>query len=480
MKDMKKKKSRRHLPCGLPGDVVLVGGFAILLLPFLVYAFGVGAAWMGAGCFAGMAVMWNTESYRLMRYARKDPEIRSLPGYFRHRFLKRESFLSLLSAVLPAVICLILYSMLLQEAGLLAAKLTGKNRVPAEFLLMLLTVFSLVTTERKDRRRAAASGMLLFFVSAVLVILFMLLQHTLGEIVYYDMHTGLKTSVSRYFSFLYMDGSPLKPADYISLVVSGFVMAWIPDMALGFLSAEDAGEITRGKGNSLVTFLVFLGFCGVFCGIVRGYLYPEKVTESITGFMKLVYEKMQQDKGGSIPAVLYLLAVFAAFFFLLEGCLFTSVYGVWHDILPGITRDRRRDEERRKTFRITAGGMGALGLLTGLEMGEFHFESFLVFVFLLCCPLGTVVLVSLCSGKINEASLTAGFIAGTVSVPFFQYAEIISTGQGYASISAYTGICSACWAVLSTLLVTGIVRIFTKSAGPEVSRDFENVKNRID
>ena len=70
---------------GLYTTVFLVGFVGVIVLPFYLYLFGAGVFWEFLGIAICMLVIWNLEAYRLMRYAKNNKDIMSIPGYFTKR-----------------------------------------------------------------------------------------------------------------------------------------------------------------------------------------------------------------------------------------------------------------------------------------------------------------------------------------------------------------------------------------------------------
>ena len=133
-----KGKNMKGYQLGMLTTVFLVGFMGIVVLPFYIYMFGAGIFWEYLGIFVFMIVVWNVESYRLMRYSRTSQGIISLPGFFSARFDEKTGFLRVLTSTEIIVISLVIAALMLKELNLVLNRIFEKNVDMSVFVLLVI------------------------------------------------------------------------------------------------------------------------------------------------------------------------------------------------------------------------------------------------------------------------------------------------------------------------------------------------------
>ena len=75
-------KRMSGLPLGSAAVIFLTGVICLTVLPYHIYIEGAGVAWIYAGIFVVLQIAYGALSFRLMRYARKNPGMYTIPSLF--------------------------------------------------------------------------------------------------------------------------------------------------------------------------------------------------------------------------------------------------------------------------------------------------------------------------------------------------------------------------------------------------------------
>ena len=261
---------------GLTSTVFLTGFIGAVILPFYLYLFGAGIFWEFLGVSICILIVWNFESYRLMRYSKKSLRIVTLPGFFEYRFGAKGYFIRLLAAVEIIVIPIVITALVLKEAAIVLYKVLG---FPQEFIIIVMSlaiallvgIFGLDLFVKLVRFKA-----LIMLLGVILLVVFLLYDIGLNRLIRNMMEMDILGSVSDYMNILFHDGKPLMPSDYVSLISMGLLASGMPFMLGLFFAEKDGAAINVGKIITVIYVFIFFASLACLGAISRGVLYPNK------------------------------------------------------------------------------------------------------------------------------------------------------------------------------------------------------------
>lgn len=475
-----KGKNMKGYQLGMLTTVFLVGFMGIVVLPFYIYMFGAGIFWEYLGIFVFMIVVWNVESYRLMRYSRTSEGIISLPGFFSARFDEKTGFLRVLTSTEIIVISLVIAALMLKELNLVLNRIFEKNVDMSVFVLLVIVSVIIGRYGMEVIARTAVIKAVLFVIALSGLGIYMYSNMGILQLIRNMMQTNITGSVSEYLNIMYHNGRPLGLNDYISLVSVGMLASGMPFLLSSFFTVSEAQSISSGKKVSLVYSLLLFSMCAAVGGISRGYLFKEKMTDSLSQYICYLYKHMS-DKGlfGGILGDAYLIAVVVALLAGIEGTICVIVIVTYEDILRK-GRLIRVKKKREKWFLL------AISVLTGISIfvlsqciTYLSIDLILVFIATLGCSFSPTVFMSLVWKRMNRYGCIAGLISGLVCVPVFKYVQLFEVSGVKASVCEIMGINSIVPATIISFAMIIFVSLLTKRESKEIEDEFLDVRNRL-
>ena len=465
---------------GLVTTIFLTGFIGIILLPFYVYFFGAGIFWEFFGVMLCIHVVWNVEAYRLMRYARKSGCIFSLPGYFSRRFGGKGDYLRVFASCEIVIFTLVIMGFILKEFGIIMNAITGfdGNVISVVFIIVISLYIGIGGFSALARTCKLKAVYILLAMG--LIGLYMFTREDIHVLIRNMMKTDITGSVSEYLSVLYHDGDPLQPGDYVSLISMGLLASGMPFMITSIFASADSRVITRGKNMSVVFATLIFLVCAFMGCISRGYLYPEKITNSVSNYIKLIFDKLRSGEGlGDYVAVLYLGVIIVAFITVIEASINNIVVIIFEDILNKgrlVRIDKRHQKEILVSISMI---MGVFIYLVSLYLKDAKVSYLIIYIATLGCSISPVVFVSLCWKRMTKAGCAAGLIAGLVSVPVFKFVGFITSDGESKTLCDILGINSIVPSMATAVLAIVVVSLLTKKPDEAIVDEFLEVRNRI-
>ena len=359
--------------------------------------------------------------------------------------------------------------------------MNGIFRIPAVAAIVIIILSALIPMMKRGYRwmvDTAAARAVVFLVSITTTMLYVYFSHDIYEIVRNTMRSGIRGSVSTYINVLFINNRMLNPYEYISLISIGFLIIGMPSVLMNFFSAGGGDKLNRGRHLTVAFFVLFMGIASFFGGAVRGFLYPREVTESqsvfVTDILKMCWSG---DMTGKIVAVIFAIGVFTAAIVAVEACMYLIIITVSKDIIKDGRIIFVKDES--KLINITCIIVSLMLMILTSFLKHFELQDVFMYLAIIGSTIGTSVLMSLIWKRMNAYGCTAGLVAGFFATPFFQYADIIKSGNEKISICDWLGMNPVLLTALSVIIFIYLISIVTKKPDQETMEIFMDVKNRM-
>ncbi len=463
-----------------------VGILSIAVMPYHIYKEGAQVAWIYAGVFVMLQVAFGWLSFRLMRYARKNSRVYTVPSYFRVRFnLGRFS-----TGVIALFYVILLFLLYMIYLAVLGRALAGFGIAGKEISIIIAGAFTLMLIIIAGIRAGVGISMPLFMIMIITVtaiVISVISKMGLGEIVRNTIWSDIEGSVSDYINVMKKGTRMIYPEELIDYLSYGlFVMGFIPLLVL-FLATPTAKVIKKSRRlTALSSVILFVGsaFLG---GVSRAMLFPADTAKTFGEYITHMVEALFSGNmfyrilGGAYVFILFLIA------FLISIVLLHTMVGILvNDIMmPAYIRrindsDKSHKEERiviiAAAFLVTAAAVFAA---CGLEGDFLGFTLGLLMIMGVCT--GPVVLLSLYIKWITAKGLMAGFLTGIIAVYVWEFVPIFEENARRVTMHSYVGIGAQLPAFFAVLIITLIVSLLTwkRNRNAALENMFDEVKNRI-
>ena len=468
------------LRLGLVSTISLTGFLGVILLPFYVYYFGIGIFWEFFGIIFFVLIMWNHLSFRLMRYSKKSESIVSIPGYFSRRFGEKSIFIRMFSAVEIIILSVLITGYIVKEAAIILNAMTGVDK--SVFTLVFLLIISCYCGIMGYNSMAKTVYIKAIFVLVVFLVLgiYMFTRQSMAELMRNTMRTDITGSVSEYLNVLYHNGRMLASNDYVTLLSKGLLVTGMPFMLINFFASRESRVITKGRNTAFV-FLVIFFITSMFVGaIMRGFLYPERITNSISSFLKMYYDKLAEGGGlGRVMSILLIMLIMVALISIVEAFINSITVIFFEDIINRGNVVRVDHKFMRETLISISMIFGVLIFFVEQYLGHISISGLMMFVAVLGCSISPTVFMSLVWERMNGAGCIAGLIFGMAGVGIFEYAPIIKVDGVRQSISVVFGLSPILPAFILSCLGIILFSLLTKKPSKEIVEEFREVRNRI-
>ncbi|SEQ08116.1 Na+/proline symporter [Lachnospiraceae bacterium NE2001] len=466
-------------------SIVFTAGFTTaVILPFYLYLFGAGIFWEYLGIAICTLIVWGVESYPLMRYKRKSKNILTLPGFFEYRFKARGGILRLFAAVEIVVLSIVLAALLVKELCIILGTVMGLDATGLMVAVLLLLSSILGLTGIDLVFKTAWPKAVILVIGLAVVAIYMYFSMGNEKLMRALMSSDITGSVSRYLDTLYHDGKLLEPEDYISLLSMGLLAAGMPFMLGIFFSSKSAKGINKGR-KMIVVYGILLFEAAFFTGAIsRGYLHPEKLTNSLSQYISMMVLKLNESGDmGRVSAFLFMLVIFLGFITAIEGSLHVVITSLYDDILSSGRIVKINPKKCKRDIMIIAISVGVTTLLVAAYIEQMSISLIITFIATLGCSISPTVFLSLVWGKMNSHGCMAGLVAGLASVPFFKFAPFFLQGGERVSLCDILGINSVIPSMLTTVLFIVLFTVITRKNDDEmekeVEKEFRSIKSRI-
>ena len=465
---------------GLISTISLTGFLGVVLLPFYVYLFGIGIFWEFFGITVFMLIMWNHLSFRLMRYSKKSEAIVSIPGYFSRRFGDDKSFVRMFSSVEIIILSAFIIGYIVKETGIILNAMTGVDK--SVFSLIFLLIVSCYTgiTGYSSMSRTVYIKTIFFIVIFLSIGLYIITRQSIAELIRNMMKADITGSVSEYMNVLYHNGRMLASNDYVTLISKGLLVLGMPFMLMNFFASRDSRVITKGRNTAFVFLLMFFSISMFMGAIMRGFLYPERITKSLSGFMKLLYDKLASGGGlGKVMSYLLVLLIVAALVSIVEAVLHSITVILFEDIINRGNTVRVDQKHMRETLISVSMIFGVVIFFIEQYLGKVSISGLLSFVAVLGCSVSPTVFMSLVWERMNGAGCIAGLVFGMAGVPLFEYAPLFKIDGVRQSLTDVLEISSILPAFIFSIMGIVLFSLLTKKPDDAIVDEFRDVRNRI-
>ncbi len=470
---------RQNRGTGSAVSLFAVGLLLMFIMPWMVYSGGAGAAWIAIGSFAGVLLVWQMASYRLMRFSLQHKDQATIPGFFSSRFQEKRPVLRIFFSVILLPILILTAGMLLYGISDFAATLFGISRLYTTLGIFFISTGFLLLLGRGGLRLAERWIAILVLVSLILidysVIRVLGTRHALENI----FHSWAAGSVTEYVNVGYMSGKALSVQEIISLFSIGFLILGNPLVLQRFQFADRARTIHRSRRWAIIFSLFSLFLSVLTGGLLRAALYPAKISN-----IRMLYKTiLTEDKGrGFLFLLAGMIFVVAAGLMVLElfhSTVLSATEILHSDVFP-LKKHRKKMILGSKGIVILAGIIVetlvfALALCSGDWIYRITWDAYLV----LACGLAPVMYLALRSSRTTVRACLLGFSVGAVFVGVWEFSAFIPQGTEFLTLREITGISGIIPAMLMGFFF-GLLGIRTsKPPTQEVVTAYEEVQFRL-
>ncbi|MBP3234098.1 MAG: hypothetical protein J6M65_06725 [Eubacterium sp.] len=465
---------------GFVGPLFIAAFPGGMILPFYVYLFGAGVFWEYVGIIICMALVWNYSSYKLMRYAKRHKSICTLPGFLKHRFKDDKDYLRIIMSVETVVLSIIIMSLIIKELGIIIFETFNIDCTIAEFCAAvipaaIICVFGYSAIAKTAPYKAA-------FMLAVVVIISVHAYFDQGirTLVRNMMAMDVTGSVSDYMNVLYHNGRFLAFEDYVSLISMGLLALGMPFMLTTFFSVDNSDKINNGKIIMIVFLPIFFVSAAIMGGISRGYMYPHKLTNSLSGYIRILFSRLCEDGGfGKLLGYMFIAFIILAVVITFEGSLHVSSMIIYEDIIRGGGLIRIRKKNERLVIALITYLVALMCFVISECIEGLTINVIVVFIGTLGCSVAPTVFMTLRWKRMNKYGAMAGLISGMISVPLLKYAALFGESGNKKALCDVLGVNSVVPAMLVSFLMIVLVSLITPKPSEEIQEEYADIKHRM-
>ena len=395
----KRRKQNNELKRGVgTGSFVSfasVGLLIMIIMPYMVYQQGAGAAWVAIGSFVGVLMLWQADSYRLMRFSLQQENRVTLPGFFSARFQEKRPVLLGIFSVLLLLFFWLAGTALLYGMAILLEALFG---IKPLYSILGITLIN-------------SNG---WFIIEIVMLMNFAIYRVLGinRILENIFHSWAAGSVSEFVNVGFMNGKRLGIMEIISLFSMGLLVLGNPLCLQRFEQADRARTIHRSRRWAVIFCLLCLFVSVLTGGMLRASLYPAKVN-SIPELFRMILE---EDQGRGflfhLTGILFLIAAAALLLDLLHACVL-QMSQIINDNLLDWGRSRNGGTTKRNLLLCVL--LSEMLVAAGaLQCGDWIFPALKYALIILACGLAPITVLSLHFRRMNAAGCLAGLFTGSV------------------------------------------------------------------
>ena len=475
------------LPLGSAAVIFLTGVLSLTVLPYHIYTEGAGVAWIYAGVFVILQIAYGALSFRLMRYARKNQGMYTVPSYFMARFGLSQPFRFVI-AVFYIVIMLIIYSCILSGFAQIISGFDVGNYTICVIIVSSIGLLAVACFGFSLLAKAAVPAVIILSLTLCGIVANSVAKMGLGTIVRNTIWSDIQGSVSDYINVMMKGQRYLYPEELIKYLSYGLVVFGFLPMMSVFIASPTARMVKRGRRTTAIFSIILFVGASFFGGISRALLYPMDTHESASDYMyAIAFKLFRGDWVSNVLGVGYVTSLILIIV-IVSGMLLNVIVGIVStDLLaPALLKKTRSSEDRHKKEQILIiavsifiAGLGAF-IACGIRI-EVHL---IVFGMVAICGIATgpAMILSLYKKRMSGAGLGAGMMTGLMIYLALDSVELIPSAaseSGKISIGEYIGIGAVIPAFVISLIVIVIVSRFTYKKDENREIMFDEVKNRI-
>ena len=456
----------------------------LAVMPYHIYITGAEVAWIYAGIFVMLQVAFGWMSFRMMRYARKNSCVYTVPSFFRARFgLGYGGSAAIALLMLPAL--LTLYSCILSLLGGILSDF-GIDKVHVCIILLAITALG-VSVFFGIRASFAISIplMIVILLTILAIVTVSILRLGLRAIVKNTIWSDITGSVSDYINIMKKGTRFLYAEELVNYLSYGLMVFGFLPLLNTFLAAPTARVIKNSRRLTALLSVLFFVSSAFFGGVSRAILYPRDTERSLSGYMKAMFDTLFQGDilykiiGGLYVTSLILLIVMIC-------CVFLNVIVgiVVNDIIAPIYIEKVKDgfkRRRREDIFIIISCVVVTAVATFAACGIEKDTQYLMllFVMMISIAVGPAAFISLFMKKTTGKGLAAGFILGTATALLWEFLPIVNTGSRVVTFKDYTGVNLMLPGFIISTIAVIVVSLLTWKPDKKKDEMFDEVKNRI-
>ncbi|MCR4838315.1 MAG: hypothetical protein K5897_05205 [Eubacterium sp.] len=486
MKDKKNYMNQELRQGRGTGSAVSLSSIGILLmviLPWMVYDQGAGAAWIAVGCFAGMLLLWQTDSYRLLRYSLQQKDRMTLPGFFNGRFREKKPGIRISFALVMIPVLLFVSATLLYGVSEFAEILLGVEKIYTVIGLILISVGLFFVFGRGGLCLAEcwiAPLVLFAFVALNLAILRCLGS---GHVLENIFHSWAAGSVSEYVNVGYMGGKHLSIMEIISLFSLGFLVPGNPLALARFQRSDRARTIHRSRRWAVIFSLLTLFLSVLTGGMLRAALYPSDI-RSVKGlFLWILKEDTNRGFLFHLAGLVFVAAAALVALDLIHTCILHATEMLHEDVVPYLFPRRKSERSReRRIVTVILLSTEACVFVLAMRGGNYMYTVSADALIILGAGLAPATWISLLNSRTTAAGCIAAFFGGMGFAAFWIFVKCIPLGESYGSwmtMQELTGFAAVLPGMAFGMICGKIGTLAAKEPTKEVVADFEEVRYRL-
>ena len=471
----------RGLNIGLQSAGYMTALFGIGILPFYIYLFGAGMAWVIVGVAAATFLLWGNIPFRLKRYHQRHNKVYTIPGYMQVRFGCKGSYMRVFIASEIIILTAFLAAIIVKMTGQIIHNCTGLNGKICGLLILSIACFVLTLNGYVGIYKYTLLKVMVPLVAALLVTVYIVISVGFPKLVVNTMSTNIQGSVTQYLNIAYYNGGFLKIEDVITLVSNGFVLAGLPFLYTICLKRVRGKQVLAGRRYAVIFMLLMALVSSFLGGVSRGFLYQKETAGSFSEYVgnmfKVLFE--QEELIGLIIALIYFLGILAACYVIIECSVYNIATILCVDLFKSGTALRGRYNRATHGIYLSILITGFLIAFLMVILPNVTLNLMMQFVALLGCSVGTVVYLSLKWRRLNRYGAMAGVITGLVSMPLYRYVGIFAYDGGMYSLSEWMGVSHVSLSLVTTVFMIFFVSLITPKESQEVSQELYEIKSRI-
>ena len=471
------------LPLGSAAVIFLTGVLSLTVLPYHIYKEGAGVAWIYAGVFVVLQIAYGALPFRLMRYARKNTGMYTVPAYFKDRFGLSQPFRFII-AMFYSVLMIIVYACILSGFGQIISRFDVGEYVICVIIVASIGLLAVTCFGFGFLARASIPAVIILALTLCGIVGYSVLNMGLGAIVRNTIWSDIQGSVSDYINVMMTGQRYLYPEEVIKYLSYGLVVFGFLPLLSVFIASPTARMVKRGRRTTAIFSIIIFVAASFFGGISRALLYPMDTHSSAADYMYAIAFKLFRGEAISKILGVGFITSMILVIVIVSGMLLNVLVGmITCDILsPIFIKKTKTPEERHKKelILIIPTSILVAGLATFIACGIRIEVHLIIFSMVVICGIvtGPAMILSLYKKKMSGVGLGAGMMTGLIVYLSLDMVPVIERGIK-VSLGDYFGIGSVIPAFVASLIVIAVVSRFTYKKDENRENMFEEVKNRI-
>ncbi len=477
------QKMRQGRGTGSAVSLSSVGVLLMVIVPWLVYDKGAGAAWIAIGFFVGTLLLWLAYSYRLLRFSLLQKERFTLSGFFSARYREEKPVIRSVMSVCLTLFFLFVAATLLYGIAEFAEALFGSDRIYIVIGITLISTGLFFVLGRGGL--CLAERWIAALVLFALVALNLSIYRILGieRILENIFHSWAAGSVSEYVNVGYLGGESLSVFGMLSLFSYGFLVLGNPLALSRFQRSDRARTIHRSRRWAVIFSILTLFLSVLTGGMLRAALYPANIKTVKELYLWIMKEDADRGFLFHLAGLIFVAAAFLLVLDLLHNCLLNATETVYEDLYPVIARRRRKDKNtERKAVSLILVFAEIIVCILALEGGNYLYTVSLDAMVILAAGLAPAMMLSLHSSRTTAVGCIAAFLGGMAFAACWMFGKWIpldKVSDTWQTMQEFTGFAAVLPGMIFGLIAGKIGSAASEKPSEQIGEDFENVRYRL-